>query len=170
MAYNFTAIEKKWQHYWLAEQDLPRARSGRSRATCPRRMCWICSPIPAARGCMSGILEGYTATDIVSRLSAHDGLNVLHPDGLGCVRSAGRAVCDQEPTAIRARRLADEHRQLPPADPDAGPELRLGSRGRYHRPGLLQVDAVDLSAAVQQLFRSDRAKGQADRASDQSSW
>ena len=165
MPYNFTAIEKKWQQYWLENKTF-RALDPADAGDMPKAYVLDMFPYPSGAGLHVGHPEGYTATDIVSRYLRMTGIQRPAPDGLGCVRSAGRAVCDQDQRAS-AHHDREEHRELPPADPDAGPELRLGSRGRHHRPRVLQVDAVDLPADLQQLFRSDRAEGEADRAPDQ---
>ena len=84
------------------------------------------------------------------------------PHGLGRVRPAGRAVRHQE-RRPPGRDDGQEHRHLPPPDPGPGPELRLGPRGEHHRPRVLQVDAVDLPPAVQQLLRPGAEQGDADR-------
>ena len=65
------------------------------------------------------------------------------PDRLGRLRAPRRAVCDQEQRPP-PRHDPEERRQLPPPDQVAGLLLRLGPRGRHHRPRLLPVDPVDL--------------------------
>ena len=44
-------------------------------------MHWICSLILLGQGLHVGHPEGYTATDIVSRMKRMQGYNVLHPMG-----------------------------------------------------------------------------------------
>jgi leucyl-tRNA synthetase len=80
MAYNFTAIEKKWQQYWQANKTfaaLDPAEAGDMRKAYILDMF----PYPSGAGLHVGHPEGYTATDIVSRYLRAQGYNVLHPMG-----------------------------------------------------------------------------------------
>src|SRR5947208_12026783 len=80
MAYNFTAIEKKWQRYWLENKTfraLDPAEAGSMRKSYILDMF----PYPSGAGLHVGHPEGYTATDIVSRYLRMQGFNVLHPMG-----------------------------------------------------------------------------------------
>ena len=95
MAYNFTAIEKKWQQYWLENKTF-RALDPAEAGGMPKAYILDMFPYPSGAGLHVGHPEGYTATDIVSPLSAHAGVQRAAPDGVGRVRPAGRAVRDQE--------------------------------------------------------------------------
>ena len=80
-------------------------------------------------------------------LQADARLQRAAPDGLGRVRPAGRAVRDEDRHAPEDHDRA-QRRTLPRAAQKLGLLLRLGARGQHHRSRLLQVDAVDLQAAV----------------------
>jgi len=80
MSYNFTAIEKKWQRYWLENQSfrtLEPAEAGKM----PKAYVLDMFPYPSGAGLHVGHPEGYTATDIVARYFRMKGYNVLHPMG-----------------------------------------------------------------------------------------
>jgi leucyl-tRNA synthetase len=80
MAYNFTAIEKKWQQYWLENKTF--AAIDPSEAVGMRKAYVLdMFPYPSGAGLHVGHPEGYTATDIVSRYLRAMGYNVLHPMG-----------------------------------------------------------------------------------------
>ena len=115
MAYNFTAIEKKWQQYWL-ENKAFRALDPGDAATCPRRTCWTCSRIPAVTGLHVGHVEGSHRDRHHLPDAADEGVQRAAPDGLGRVRPARGAVRDQDQRAPgrarRAERIDNFRRQI----------------------------------------------------------
>lgn len=77
MHYNYKKIEKKWQTYWL-ENKLFKTSNDRFKE---KYYVLDMFPYPSAAGLHVGHIEGYTATDIVSRFKRMQGYNVLHPMG-----------------------------------------------------------------------------------------
>ena len=80
MSYNFTAIEKKWQSYWLTHKTFA-ALDPVDAGDMPKAYILDMFPYPSGAGLHVGHPEGYTATDIVSRFRRMQGYNVLHPMG-----------------------------------------------------------------------------------------
>ena len=91
-AYHPQRIEPKWQAVWERDKTFRAVDLDKSR---PKLYVLDMFPYPSGAGLHVGHPEGYTATDIVCRYKRMRGFNVLHPDGLGCVRAACRAVCRQ---------------------------------------------------------------------------
>jgi leucyl-tRNA synthetase len=81
-AYDFTAIEAKWQQYWSENQTFRVPNPGESGfADKPKLYVLDMFPYPSGAGLHVGHPEGYTATDIVCRYGRMTGRNVLHPMG-----------------------------------------------------------------------------------------
>ncbi len=73
----FAEIEPRWQRYWV-ERKTFRTTEDPAR---PKFYCLDMFPYPSGTGLHVGHLEGYTATDIVSRFKRMRGMNVLHVTG-----------------------------------------------------------------------------------------
>ena len=76
--YNFSEIEKKWQKYWDEHETFKTDVYDFSK---PKFYALDMFPYPSGVGLHAGHPEGYTATDIVSRMKKMQGYNVLHPMG-----------------------------------------------------------------------------------------
>jgi len=76
--YNFSKIEKKWQEYWDKNKTFKTDVYDFSK---PKFYALDMFPYPSGVGLHAGHPEGYTATDIVSRMKKMQGYNVLHPMG-----------------------------------------------------------------------------------------
>ncbi len=78
MSYNFNEIEKKWQEYWEKNETFKTDVWDFSK---PKYYALDMFPYPSGQGLHVGHPEGYTATDIMSRMRRMQGYNVLHPMG-----------------------------------------------------------------------------------------
>ena len=76
--YDHAKIEAKWQAYW---KDHDTFRTDVWDFTKPKFYALDMFPYPSGVGLHAGHPEGYTATDIVSRMKRMQGYNVLHPMG-----------------------------------------------------------------------------------------
>jgi len=77
MKFNHKKIEEKWQKYW-EEHDFFKAKKDSEK---PKFYCLDMFPYPSGKGLHVGHVEGYTATDIISRYKKMNGFSVLHPMG-----------------------------------------------------------------------------------------
>ena len=75
--YDFSAIEKKWQHYWESNKTF----KAEDFSAKPKYYVLDMFPYPSGAGLHVGHPEGYTATDILCRFKRMRGFNVLHPMG-----------------------------------------------------------------------------------------
>lgn len=78
MTFDHQKIEKKWQKYW---EDHKTFKTDVYDDSKPKFYCMDMFPYPSGNGLHVGHPEGYTATDIVSRMKRMQGYNVLHPMG-----------------------------------------------------------------------------------------
>ena len=78
MAYNFKEVEEKWQKYWDKNKTFKTDEWDFSK---PKYYALDMFPYPSGQGLHVGHPEGYTATDIMSRMRRMQGYNVLHPMG-----------------------------------------------------------------------------------------
>ncbi|BFU92130.1 MAG: leucyl-tRNA synthetase [Nitrospira sp.] len=105
------AIESKWQAYW--EQHHPfKASEDLSK---PKFYCLDMFPYPSGSGLHVGHLEGYTATDIVSRYKRMRGFNVLHPmgwDAFGLPAEQYAVKTGIHPAITTAENIATFKRQM----------------------------------------------------------
>lgn len=77
MSFNHREIEKKWQKYWEENKTFKTTDDDSKRKFYALDMF----PYPSGAGLHVGHPEGYTATDIISRMKRMQGYNVLHPMG-----------------------------------------------------------------------------------------
>ena len=76
--YNHLEVEKKWQKYWEENETFKTDTKDYSK---PKFYALDMFPYPSGVGLHAGHPEGYTASDIVSRMKRMQGYNVLHPMG-----------------------------------------------------------------------------------------
>lgn len=77
MAYDHKTIEKKWQKFWKKNETF-KADLNRDQK---KYYALDMFPYPSGQGLHVGHPEGYTATDVMSRMKRMQGFNVLHPMG-----------------------------------------------------------------------------------------
>ena len=78
MTYDHKIAEKKWQKYWEENKTFETDVYDFSK---PKYYALDMFPYPSGQGLHVGHPEGYTATDIMSRMKRMQGYNVLHPMG-----------------------------------------------------------------------------------------
>ena len=78
MNYDFARIEEKWHKYWEEHDTFHTDVWDFSK---PKYYVLDMFPYPSGVGLHAGHPEGYTATDIMSRMKRMQGYNVLHPMG-----------------------------------------------------------------------------------------
>ena len=77
MSFNHQEIEKKWQQYWEGNKTFKTSEEKGKKKFYALDMF----PYPSGAGLHVGHPEGYTATDILSRMKRMQDFNVLHPMG-----------------------------------------------------------------------------------------
>ena len=77
MAFDHQQIEKKWQKFWKKNETFKADLNKDQKKYYALDMF----PYPSGQGLHVGHPEGYTATDVMSRMKRMQGFNVLHPMG-----------------------------------------------------------------------------------------
>ena len=109
--YDHHALEVKWQAYWEEHRPFRALRD----TTKPKFYCLDMFPYPSGSGLHVGHLEGYTATDIVSRYKRMRGFNVLHPmgwDAFGLPAEQYAVKTGVHPAQTTAQNIATFKRQM----------------------------------------------------------
>lgn len=112
MEYNFQEIEKKWQEYWEKNQTFKTDVWNFSK---PKFYALDMFPYPSGQGLHVGHPEGYTATDIISRMKRMQGYNVLHPmgwDSFGLPAEQYAIKTGNHPDKFTKQNIATFKRQL----------------------------------------------------------
>ena len=112
MSYNFNEIEKKWQEYWDKNETFKTDVWDFSK---PKYYALDMFPYPSGQGLHVGHPEGYTATDIMSRMRRMQGYNVLHPmgwDAFGLPAEQYAIKTGNHPAGFTKRNIETFKRQL----------------------------------------------------------
>ncbi|MHC0038931.1 leucine--tRNA ligase [Pseudoneobacillus sp. C159] len=111
MSFNHQEIEKKWQKYWEENKTFKTTEeSGK-----PKFYALDMFPYPSGAGLHVGHPEGYTATDILSRMKRMQGYNVLHPmgwDAFGLPAEQYAIDTGNDPAEFTALNIATFKRQI----------------------------------------------------------
>lgn len=111
MSFPHQEIEKKWQHYW-DENKTFRTENDNSKQ---KFYALDMFPYPSGAGLHVGHPEGYTATDILSRMKRMQGYNVLHPmgwDAFGLPAEQYALDTGNDPAEFTAQNVATFKRQM----------------------------------------------------------
>jgi leucyl-tRNA synthetase len=111
MSFNHQQIEKKWQQYWEENKTFKTSEDKGKRKFYALDMF----PYPSGAGLHVGHPEGYTATDILSRMKRMQGYNVLHPmgwDAFGLPAEQYAIDTGNDPAEFTALNIATFKRQI----------------------------------------------------------
>lgn len=112
MAYEFKDIEEKWEKVWDEEKTYHTDCHDFSK---PKYYILDMFPYPSAVGLHVGHVEGYTATDALSRMKRMQGFNVLHPigyDAFGLPAEQFAIKNNQNPAIYTDRNIDNFRKQL----------------------------------------------------------
>lgn len=110
--YNFKEIERKWQNYWDENETFKTDIRDFSK---PKFYALDMFPYPSGQGLHVGHPEGYTGTDIISRMKRMQGYNVLHPigwDAFGLPAEQYAVKTGNHPSTFTEKNIATFKRQL----------------------------------------------------------
>jgi leucyl-tRNA synthetase len=127
--YDFNAIEKKWQDYWVQNKTFKTPNGAVARPGQPtlkpdpsapleqRPKYYVLDmfPYPSGQGLHVGHPEGYTASDIVARYKRMRGYNVLHPigwDAFGLPAEQYAVQTGTHPAVTTQKNIANMRRQI----------------------------------------------------------
>ena len=111
MSFNHQEIEKKWQSYWDENKTFKTSEEKGKRKFYALDMF----PYPSGAGLHVGHPEGYTATDILSRMKRMQGYNVLHPmgwDAFGLPAEQYALDTGNDPAEFTEHNIATFRRQI----------------------------------------------------------
>jgi leucyl-tRNA synthetase len=111
MSFDHQQIEKKWQQYWEENKTFKTSEDKGKRKFYALDMF----PYPSGAGLHVGHPEGYTATDILSRMKRMQGYNVLHPmgwDAFGLPAEQYAIDTGNDPAEFTALNIATFKRQI----------------------------------------------------------
>ena len=114
-SYPFIDIEPKWQKHWLDHATFKSSDPGEPRSEKPKFYVLDMFPYPSGSGLHVGHLEGYTATDIISRYKRMKGFNVLHPmgwDAFGLPAEQYAIETKTHPEVVTRKNVANFKRQI----------------------------------------------------------
>ncbi|RDW20998.1 leucine--tRNA ligase [Oceanobacillus chungangensis] len=111
MSFKHQEIEKKWQHYWNENKTFKTDTFSKKEKFYALDMF----PYPSGVGLHVGHPEGYTATDILSRMKRMQGYEVLHPmgwDAFGLPAEQYAIDTGNSPAEFTAHNIATFKRQI----------------------------------------------------------
>ncbi|RLQ91829.1 leucine--tRNA ligase [Planomicrobium sp. Y74] len=111
MTFKHKVIEKKWQKHW----DQNKTFKLETNFDKPKFYALDMFPYPSGAGLHVGHPEGYTATDILSRMKRMQGYNVLHPmgwDAFGLPAEQYALDTGNDPAEFTAKNIATFKRQI----------------------------------------------------------
>ncbi|MFD2043212.1 leucine--tRNA ligase [Ornithinibacillus salinisoli] len=111
MSFNHQEIEKKWQTYWEENKTFKTDTFSKKEKFYALDMF----PYPSGSGLHVGHPEGYTATDILSRMKRLQGYEVLHPmgwDAFGLPAEQYALDTGNSPAEFTAQNIATFKRQI----------------------------------------------------------
>ncbi|MCM3569671.1 leucine--tRNA ligase [Neobacillus mesonae] len=111
MSFDHQKIEKKWQKRWEEEKTFKTNEEYDKRKFYALDMF----PYPSGAGLHVGHPEGYTATDILSRMKRMQGYNVLHPmgwDAFGLPAEQYALDTGNDPAEFTAKNIDTFRRQI----------------------------------------------------------
>lgn len=111
MSFNHQQIEKKWQKHWLENKTFKTETFSEKEKFYALDMF----PYPSGVGLHVGHPEGYTATDILSRMKRMQGYEVMHPmgwDAFGLPAEQYAIDTGNSPAEFTAKNIATFKRQI----------------------------------------------------------
>ncbi|HHY72619.1 MAG TPA: leucine--tRNA ligase [Bacillus bacterium] len=111
MSFDHKIIEKKWQTYWEENKTFKTTEEKDQ----PKFYALDMFPYPSGAGLHVGHPEGYTATDILSRMKRMQGYNVLHPmgwDAFGLPAEQYALDTGNDPAEFTAKNINTFKRQI----------------------------------------------------------
>lgn len=111
MSFNHKTIEKKWQNFWKENNTFKTIEDTKKEKFYALDMF----PYPSGQGLHVGHPEGYTATDILSRMKRAQGYDVLHPmgwDAFGLPAEQYALDTGNDPAEFTAKNIETFRRQI----------------------------------------------------------